>query len=61
MRDAYISGLCNPQKATYCRKEDCYKNGGDCRWTTNQKWIDVERTARYYQKEKRMNAKRERG
>ena len=34
-----VGGLCDPKKAYGCKKENCYINGGNCRSTTNVRWI----------------------
>ena len=34
-----VGGLCDPDKAHGCKKENCHRNGGTCRSTTNVRWI----------------------
>lgn len=35
--------ICDPAKATTCRKTTCYVNGGDCRFTTRPDWERTEK------------------
>lgn len=30
--------VCDPKKATFCKKTTCALNGGDCRLTTHSYW-----------------------
>lgn len=42
MRDSYIGGICDPKRATTCKKENCFYvtgNNNDCMHTTNINWI----------------------
>ena len=42
-RETYRGGVCDYTKATTCKKEHCsYLGRGDCRNTTNPKWMKIE-------------------
>ena len=49
-KDGYVGGLCDPKKATTCKKENCHINGGTCRSTTNIKWISDKEKKKWYKK-----------